>query len=83
MNSLKDSSRHLRAPHGTELSCRSWQTEAALRMLLNNLDPEAARRAASHTVYFITKSYPVNSTESFVGGRHEYHRRSGHSTCVF
>ena len=51
MNSLKDSSRHLRAPHGTELSCRSWQTEAALRMLLNNLDPEVAENPAELVVY--------------------------------
>ncbi len=51
MNSLKDSSRHLRAPRGTELSCRSWQTEAALRMLLNNLDPEVAENPAELVVY--------------------------------
>ncbi len=51
MNSLKDSSRHLRAPHGTERSCRSWQTEAALRMLLNNLDPEVAENPAELVVY--------------------------------
>ena len=34
----------LRAPRGTELSCRNWISEAALRMLLNNLDPEVAER---------------------------------------
>jgi urocanate hydratase len=51
MNSLKDSSRHLRAPHGTERSCRSWQTEAALRMLLNNLDPQVAENPAELVVY--------------------------------
>jgi urocanate hydratase len=34
--------RTLRAPRGTDLSCRGWQQEAALRMLLNNLDPEVA-----------------------------------------
>ena len=32
----------IRAPRGTELHARSWQTEAPLRMLLNNLDPEVA-----------------------------------------
>src|SRR6267154_585448 len=33
-----------RAPRGTEISCRGWQQEAALRMLLNNLDPEVAEK---------------------------------------
>ena len=32
----------IRAPRGTTLNARSWQTEAPLRMLLNNLDPEVA-----------------------------------------
>ena len=41
----------LRAPRGTELSCRSWLTEAALRMLMNNLDPEVAERPAELVVY--------------------------------
>src|SRR5690554_2200629 len=34
----------IRAPRGTALSCRGWQQEAALRMLMNNLDPEVAER---------------------------------------
>jgi len=41
----------LRAPHGTTLSCRSWLTEAPLRMLLNNLDPEGAGRPGDLVVY--------------------------------
>ncbi|HEV3189786.1 MAG TPA: urocanate hydratase, partial [Polyangiaceae bacterium] len=41
----------LRAPRGTTLSCRSWLTEAPLRMLLNNLDPEVAERPADLVVY--------------------------------
>jgi len=41
----------LRAPRGTELSCKSWLTEAALRMLMNNLDPEVAERPAELVVY--------------------------------
>ena len=36
--------REVRAPRGPELSCGSWQTEAPLRMLMNNLDPENAER---------------------------------------
>jgi urocanate hydratase len=41
----------LRAPRGTTLSCRSWLTEAALRMLMNNLDPEVAERPGELVVY--------------------------------
>ena len=41
----------VRAPHGTVLSCKGWQQEAALRMLLNNLDPEVAERPADLVVY--------------------------------
>ena len=43
--------RTIRAPRGTQLSCRSWQTEAALRMLMNNLDPEVAERPQDLVVY--------------------------------
>ena len=41
----------VRAPRGTERTCRSWQTEAALRMLMNNLDPEVAERPGDLVVY--------------------------------
>ncbi|MGD2071719.1 MAG: urocanate hydratase, partial [Gemmatimonadota bacterium] len=41
----------VRAPRGTELSCRGWQQEAALRMLMNNLDPEVAERPEELVVY--------------------------------
>src|SRR6201999_2163490 len=41
----------LRAPRGTELTCRNWISEAALRMLLNNLDPEVAERPEDLVVY--------------------------------
>ena len=43
--------REVRAPHGTELSCRGWQQEAALRMLMNNLDPDVAERPDDLVVY--------------------------------
>ncbi|MEH0108600.1 urocanate hydratase [Tersicoccus sp. MR15.9] len=43
--------RPVRAPRGTELSARSWQTEAPLRMLMNNLDPEVAERPDDLVVY--------------------------------
>ena len=45
------SPRTIRAPRGTTLSCRSWQQEAALRMLMNNLDPEVAERPQELVVY--------------------------------
>ena len=41
----------LRAPHGPVISCRNWLSEAALRMLLNNLDPEVAERPDELVVY--------------------------------
>jgi urocanate hydratase len=40
-----------RAPRGQELSCKGWQQEAALRMLLNNLDPDVAERPEDLVVY--------------------------------
>jgi len=41
----------IRAPRGTALSCRGWQQEAALRMLMNNLDPEVAEKPDDLIVY--------------------------------
>ena len=41
----------IRAAHGTELTARSWQTEAPLRMLMNNLDPDVAERPDELIVY--------------------------------
>ena len=46
-----DNTRDIRAPHGGELSCKSWLTEAPLRMLMNNLDPEVAERPQELVVY--------------------------------
>ncbi|MBD8609319.1 urocanate hydratase [Frigoribacterium sp. CFBP 13729] len=43
--------RPVTAPRGTELSCRGWQQEAALRMLMNNLDPEVAEHPDDLVVY--------------------------------
>jgi urocanate hydratase len=43
--------RVVRAPRGTELTCRGWAQEAALRMLMNNLDPEVAERPEDLVVY--------------------------------
>ncbi|BFI95634.1 MAG: urocanate hydratase [Rhodanobacter sp.] len=46
-----DTTRTVRAPRGTELSCKSWLTEAPFRMLQNNLDPEVAENPAELVVY--------------------------------
>ena len=46
-----DPSRVIRAPRGPERSCRSWLTEAAYRMLQNNLDPEVAEHPQALVVY--------------------------------
>ena len=46
-----DPSRVLRAPRGSTLRCKNWRTEAALRMLMNNLDPEVAEDPAALVVY--------------------------------
>jgi len=43
--------RVVRAPRGPERSCKGWAQEAALRMLMNNLDPEVAERPADLVVY--------------------------------
>jgi urocanate hydratase len=46
-----DNARTIRSPHGTELSAKSWLTEAPLRMLMNNLDPDVAERPGELVVY--------------------------------
>src|SRR5215510_12606187 len=44
-------SRLIRAPRGAALSCKGWAQEAALRMLMNNLDPDVAERWQDLVVY--------------------------------
>src|SRR5213596_1050578 len=51
MQGSRQSSRVIRAPRGTTLSAKSWLTEAPLRMLMNNLDPEVAENPAELVVY--------------------------------
>ena len=50
-NPFKTGTRVVRAPRGPKLSARSWLTEAPLRMLMNNLDPEVAERPEDLVVY--------------------------------
>jgi urocanate hydratase len=46
-----DNSRTIRAPHGTDITAKSWLTEAPLRMLMNNLDPDVAEKPGELVVY--------------------------------
>ncbi len=51
MTQVTSGPRTVRAPRGTTLSCKGWQQEAALRMLMNNLDPDVAERPQDLVVY--------------------------------
>ena len=51
MDPRRDDTRSIRAPRGTDISCRSWLAEAALRMLMNNLDAEVAEYPQELVVY--------------------------------
>ena len=48
---MTSNTRVVRAPRGPEMSCKTWGAEAALRMLMNNLDPEVAERPEDLVVY--------------------------------
>src|SRR5512145_1377769 len=51
MDPRRDPSRVIRAPRGMERTCKSWLTEAPLRMLMNNLDPDVAEHPEELVVY--------------------------------
>ena len=51
MTARLDNERIIRAPRGAEISCRSWLTEAPMRMLMNNLDAEVAEKPQELVVY--------------------------------
>ncbi|MBX6765141.1 MAG: urocanate hydratase [Rubrobacteraceae bacterium] len=48
---MSQRTKFVRAPRGSELSCKGWPQEAAMRMLMNNLDPEVAERPEDLVVY--------------------------------
>src|SRR5213082_2380038 len=56
--------RVVRAPRGTERTCRGWQQEAALRMLMNNLDPEVAEDP-DHLIVYGGTGRAARSWEAF------------------
>ncbi len=51
MNTRVDLKRKIKAPHGTKLTAKSWLTEAPLRMIMNNLDPQVAEKPEELVVY--------------------------------
>ena len=51
MSSRVDNSREIRAPHGSQITAKSWLTEAPMRMLMNNLDPDVAEHPHELVVY--------------------------------
>src|SRR5476649_817511 len=51
MSNRIDNARTIRSPRGTEISAKSWLTEAPLRMLMNNLDPDVAEKPGELVVY--------------------------------
>jgi len=51
MTSPSTRPREVRAPRGSTITCKGWQQEAAMRMLMNNLDPEVAERPEDLVVY--------------------------------
>src|SRR4051794_36433882 len=63
---MSSPSEGIRAPRGTALSCKGWPQEAALRMLMNNLDPDVAERPQDLVVYGGTgraaRSWPAYHT---------------------
>ena len=62
--------RVIRAPRGSERTAKSWLTEAPLRMLMNNLDPEVAERPAELVVYGgIGRAIEIARLESHVDSR--------------
>ncbi|MFQ5414121.1 MAG: urocanate hydratase [Phycisphaerae bacterium] len=50
-SSTTDTARTVRAPTGTTITCKGWQQEAAMRMLMNNLDPDVAERSEDLVIY--------------------------------
>ncbi len=64
MTRTLESDRVVRAPRGKEISCRGWPQEAALRLLMNNLDPEVAKDP-SHLIVYGGRGKAARDWESF------------------
>jgi urocanate hydratase len=74
-------SRTIRAPRGSEISCKGWPQEAAMRMLMNNLDPEVAERPEDLVVYGGTGK-AARSWEAFDAIVRELKRLGGEQTLL-
>ena len=70
MNTRRDNTRHIKSPTGSTISAKSWLTEAPLRMLMNNLDPDVAERPEELVVYGGIGRAATNSVRSY-----RYHER--------
>jgi urocanate hydratase len=77
----KSGPRTVRAPRGTELSTRGWQQEAALRMLMNNLDPEVAEDP-DHLIVYGGTGRAARSWEAFDAIVHELRRLENDETLI-
>jgi len=74
-------SRTIRAPRGPEITCQGWPQEAAMRMLMNNLDPEVAERPEDLVVYGGTGK-AARSWEAFDAIVRELRRLKGDQTLL-
>jgi urocanate hydratase len=77
----KSGPRTVRAPRGTELSTKGWQQEAALRMLMNNLDPEVAEDP-DHLIVYGGTGRAARSWEAFDAIVHELRRLENDETLI-
>jgi urocanate hydratase len=73
--------RVVHAPRGTQLSCRGWQQEAALRMLMNNLDPDVAEDP-DHLIVYGGTGRAARSWEAFDAIVHELRRLENDQTLL-
>ncbi len=73
--------REVRAPRGSTITCKGWQQEAAMRMLMNNLDPEVAERPEDLVVYGGTGK-AARSWPAFDAIVRELHRLEGDETLL-
>ena len=72
MSNRIDKNRRIKAQRGTQLEAKNWLTEAALRMLRNNLDPNVAEMPAELVVYGgIGKAAKRTLLEGFWGNLHK------------
>ncbi len=69
MSNPRHNIREVRAPRGSDLNARSWLTEAPLRMLMNNLDPDVAENPNELVVYGASVAPPEPGTTSTPSSR--------------